>query len=78
MKNAITASVGLMTLGLALFEPTNWGGILVDARMSGAMSIPDARLTIIAPIAAIMLFQIGAILFSNGLDEVINPRLREN
>lgn len=78
MKNAITSSVGLMTLGLALFEPTNWGGIIVNARNSGAISIPEARLCIIAPIIAIMLFQIGAILFSNGLDEVINPRLREN
>ncbi len=78
MKNAITASVGMMTLGLALFEPTNWGGIIVNARNSGAFAIPAARLSIIAPIVTIMLFQIGAILFSNGLDEAFNPRLRKN
>lgn len=78
MKNAITSSVGMMTLGLALFEPTNWGGIMINARNSGAFAIPAARLSILAPILTIMLFQIGAILFSNGLDEAFNPRLRKN
>lgn len=78
MKNAITSSVGMMTLGLALFEPTNWGGIMINARNSGAFAIPAARLSILAPIFTIMLFQIGAILFSNGLDEAFNPRLRKN
>ncbi len=78
MKNAITSSVGMMTLGLALFEPTNWGGIMINARNSGAFAIPAARMSIIAPIITIMLFQIGAILFSNGLDEAFNPRLRKN
>lgn len=78
MKNAITASVGLMTLGLALYEPTNWGGIIVTAKNSGALSIPAAYLTIIAPILTIMLFQMGMLLLSNGIDEVMNPRLREN
>lgn len=78
MRGAITSSVGLMTLGLALFEPTNWGGIIITARNSGALSIPAARLCIIAPIVTIMIFQIGALLFSNGLDEIMNPRLRRN
>jgi len=78
MKNAITSSVGMMTLGLALFEPTNWGGIMINARNSGAFAIPSARMSILAPILTIMLFQIGAILFSNGLDEAFNPRLRKN
>ena len=78
MRNGITASVGMMTLGLALYEPTNWGGIIINARNSGALSIPAARMCIIAPILAIMIFQIGSILFSNGLDELVNPRLRGN
>ena len=77
MRNAITSSIGLMTIGAVMYEVTNWGGIIITARANGAMSIPEARLCIIAPILAIMLFQIGAILFSNGLDEMVNPRLRE-
>lgn len=77
MRNGITASIGLMTIGAVTYEVTNWGGIIITARANGAMSIPDARLCIIAPIVAIMIFQIGAILFSNGLDELVNPRLRE-
>ena len=77
MRSAITSSIGLMTIGAVTYEITNWGGIIITARANGAMSIPEARLCIIAPIIAIMLFQIGAILFSNGLDELVNPRLRE-
>lgn len=77
MRSAITSSIGLMTIGAVTYEVTNWGGIIITARANGAMSIPEARLCIIAPIIAIMLFQIGAILFSNGLDELVNPRLRE-
>lgn len=77
MRSAITSSIGLMTIGAVTYEITNWGGIIITARANGAMSIPNARLCIIAPIVAIMVFQIGAILFSNGLDELINPRLRE-
>ncbi|MGI6735681.1 MAG: ABC transporter permease [Bacilli bacterium] len=77
MRGAITSSIGLMTIGAVTYEITNWGGIIITARASGAMSIPEARLCIIAPIVAIMLFQIGAILFSNGIDELVNPRLRD-
>lgn len=78
MRNAITASVGIMVLGLANFDPTNWGAILMNAMNYGAMVVPEARLSLFAPILFIMLFQLGAILFSDGLDEAINPRLRKN
>lgn len=78
MRNAITGSIGIMLLGLAAFEPSNWGAILLRAKDSGAMLIPEAALFLMAPIACIMLFQMGAVLFSNGLDEALNPRLRKN
>lgn len=78
IRGAITSSVGIMVLGLANFDPTNWGAILMNAMDYGALVVPEARMYLFAPIIFIMLFQLGAILFSDGLDEAINPRLRKN
>ncbi|TAH58844.1 MAG: ABC transporter permease [Bacillota bacterium] len=78
MRNAITASVGIMMLGLAAFEPSNWGAILLRAKDIGALLIPEATLFWLTPIIAIALFQAGAILLASGLDETLNPRLRRN
>lgn len=76
MKNAITGSVGIMLMGLAVFEPANWGAIIINAKDAGALVIPSGRWALFVPIAAIALFQMGALLFANGLDDAINPRLR--
>lgn len=78
MRNAITGSVGIMMLGLAAFQPSNWGAMLMRARDTGALLIPEAIYFVLAPITAIMLFQMGAILFASGLDEALNPRLRRD
>lgn len=78
MKNAITSSVGIMLLGLAAFEPTNWGAILITAKDYGALMLKEGFLWLFSPIACICLFQLGAILLSNGLDETLNPRLRRD
>ncbi|MDD5294099.1 MAG: ABC transporter permease [Candidatus Izemoplasmatales bacterium] len=76
MKNAITGSVGLMLLGVATFEPTNWGAILTSAKNNGALINPNSYMWLFAPILAIAIFQFGVIALSRGLDEVMNPRLR--
>jgi len=78
MRNAITGSVGIMMLGLAAFQPSNWGAMLLRAKDTGAILIPEAAHFLFAPIVAIMIFQMGAILLANGLDETLNPRLRKN
>ncbi|MGN1040793.1 MAG: ABC transporter permease [Candidatus Fimimonas sp.] len=75
MKNAISGSVGIMLLGLAAYDPTNWGTMIEQARMQGLMNLNAVRM-LMYPLVAIVLFQAGAMLFSNGLDEVLNPRLR--
>lgn len=75
MRAAITGSIGLMVLGVAPFEPTNWGAMLQNARSLGLID-PRVVSYMMSPLLAIVLFQIGAILFANGLDEVLNPRLR--
>jgi peptide/nickel transport system permease protein len=76
MRSAITSSVGIMTLGLAAFEPSNWGVMLHRARMQGLIN-PAVISFMMKPLCTIILFEVGAILFTNGLDEILNPRLRK-
>lgn len=76
MRNATVGSVGIMMLGLASFNPSNWGAILNSAR--ALILNPKSTLLWLAPILAIMLFQTGALMLSNGLDETLNPRLKKN
>lgn len=77
MRGAITASVGLMLLGLIPFSTKNWGMMMNMAMMqSGAIYLPYALSYVLAPMMAIVLFQLGAVFFASGLDEVLDPRLR--
>ena len=77
MRWAITASVGLMLLGLVPFSSTNWGMMMNMAMtQSGAIYLPQALSYVLSPMAAIVLFQLGAYFFANGLDEILDPRLR--
>ncbi|MCZ7544338.1 MAG: ABC transporter permease [Anaerolineae bacterium] len=81
MRNAITASVALMFLGLVPLDPTNWGMMLNDATgRSGAVQASvfnrNAIIYVMSPMAAVVLFQLGAVFLAHGLDEVLDPRLR--
>lgn len=77
MRAAIGASVGLMFLGLVPFSATNWGMMLNFAvRQAGAIYLPYAMSYVLSPMAAIMLLELGGVLFAHGLDAVLNPRLR--
>ncbi|MCI2068998.1 MAG: ABC transporter permease [Bacilli bacterium] len=76
MRNAIIGSVGIMMLGLASFQPSNWGAMLFRAK--AVITSPKAIYLLMSPIVAITLFQTGALFLANGLDEALNPRLRKN
>jgi len=77
MRWAITASVGLMLLGLVPFSSKNWGMMMNMAMtQSGAIYVPHALSYVLSPMIAIVLFQLGALFFAHGLDEVLDPRLR--
>jgi peptide/nickel transport system permease protein len=81
VRNAITASVALIYLGLVPLDPKNWGMMLSDATgRSGAVQVsvfnPSALIYVMAPMGAIVLFQLGAVFLAHGLDEVLDPRLR--
>ena len=75
VKSAITGAVGIMMLGLAAYDPTNWGSMLESARGLGLIN-PKVIPLLLVPLGAIVLFQMGAILLANGLDEILNPRLK--
>ncbi len=78
MRGAITASVGIMLLGLAPYSPTNWGQMLnLAISQTGGIFNPLGYIYLASPIVCLALFQLGCIFFANGIDEALNPRLRQ-
>ena len=77
VTNAIYAMVGLYLLGLAPQRGVNWGIMINDAWTKGAMFNPDAMPYIVAPVTMIVLLQLGLILLTRTLEEILNPRLRD-
>ncbi len=75
MRNAIMASVGIMLVGLAAYDPTNWGAIINAARTKGLMNVNNIYI-LMYPLVAIIVFQIATLQLANGLDETLNPRLK--
>ncbi len=77
MRGAVTASVGLMVLGLVPFSATHWGMMLNLAMTStGAVYGSSALIYFVTPIMGIMFFQMGCLFFASGMEEAFNPRLR--
>lgn len=77
MKGAITASVGLMILGLVPFKGNHWGVMInVAISQTGALMGSASVMYFVAPVVCLMLFQLGSYFFASGLDEALNPRLR--
>lgn len=75
VRSAIMGSVGIMMLGLAAYDPTNWGTMINQARSLGLIN-PQVVPMFLAPLISIIIFQIGAMLLAGGLDQIFNPRLR--
>ena len=77
-RGAITASVGIMLLGLVTLRVENWGMMLnMAAFQSGAIYVPRAFSYLLSPMLAICLFQYSLINFASGVDELFDPRLRQ-
>lgn len=76
MKGAITASVGLMVLGLVPFSSSHWGMMIsLATTTTGAMYGSTALIYFLTPVFGIMFFQMGCLFFANGLDDAFNPKL---
>lgn len=78
MRGAITGSVGIMMLGLAALNSSNWGTMLYLIMEMGFLVNKKAIFYIMSPIVCILIFQFGIIMLANGVDEILNPRLRKN
>jgi len=76
MTHAIYQQTGLVFLGIVPYSSSNWGVMISAAERRGVLFNPHAAWSILAPMAAIVIFQLALVSFARSLDEVFNPRLR--
>lgn len=77
VEGAIYAAVGLYYLGVLPVSKYNWGVMINQALSMGAAYGTRAVYYLIFPSLAVILLMMGLTLFSFGIDEVTNPRLRK-
>ncbi|WP_245966997.1 ABC transporter permease [Sphaerisporangium album] len=78
VTGAIYAQVGLFFLGVLPFDSNNWGVMLNLAVFGGGALTSAAALPyLLAPLLAILLLTLGIVLVVDAMDEIFNPRLRE-
>jgi peptide/nickel transport system permease protein len=76
MTFALYQQTGLVFLGIVPYSGANWGVMISAAERRGVLYNPQAMWSILAPMGAIVLFQLGLISLARALEEVFNPRLR--
>ncbi|MFI6502685.1 ABC transporter permease [Nonomuraea typhae] len=78
VTGAVYAQVGLFFLGVLPYESDNWGVMLnLAVFQAGAMIQPLALGYLLGPLLAILLLTLGIVLVVDAMDEIFNPRLRE-
>jgi peptide/nickel transport system permease protein len=77
VNQAIYAIVGLYVLGLMPSDTPNWGLMIHISWRDNFYLNPTALPYVIAPLVMIVLFTIGLVTMGRGLDQALNPRLRE-
>jgi peptide/nickel transport system permease protein len=74
----VYAQVGLFFLGVLPLRTDNWGVMLNFAVYQGGALVSTAGLPyLLAPLGAILLLTLGAVLLVDAVDEIFDPRLRE-
>jgi peptide/nickel transport system permease protein len=76
MTHAIYQQTGLVFLGIVPYASANWGVMISAAERRGVLFNPQAMWSLIAPIGAIVIFQLALVSFARSLDEIFNPRIR--
>lgn len=74
----IYSQVGLFYLGVLPFKADNWGVMIQLAVTNGVTQTGDGLSYLMAPLVAILLLTLGVVLLVDAMDEVFNPRLRED
>ncbi|GAA2165549.1 MULTISPECIES: ABC transporter permease [Glycomyces] len=77
VNQAIYAIVGLYVLGLMPSGTPNWGLMIHQSWSQNFYLNPVAMPFVLAPLLMIVLFTIGLVTMGRGLDQALNPRLRE-
>lgn len=78
VTGAVYAQVGLFFLGVLPYQADNWGVMLNLAVFGGgAMTTTAALPYLLAPLLAVLLLTLGIVLVVEAMDEIFNPRLRE-
>jgi peptide/nickel transport system permease protein len=78
MTDAIYAQAGIVILGLVPIAGANWGIMLYNANVQGALYFRDSLFYILSPILAIALFQLSLVSLVSALEDIFNPRLRSS
>lgn len=76
MTHAIYQQTGLVFLGIVPYSSANWGVMITAAQLRGVLYNQQAMWSILAPMGAIVIFQLALVSFARSLDEIFNPRLR--
>ncbi|MEW9552732.1 ABC transporter permease [Nonomuraea sp. NPDC050783] len=78
VTGAVYSQVGLFFLGVLPYESDNWGVMLnLAVFQAGAMITPNALGYLLGPLLAILLLTLAIVLVVDAMDEIFNPRLRE-
>jgi peptide/nickel transport system permease protein len=77
VNQAIYAIVGLYILGLMPSGTPNWGLMIHLSWQNNFFLLPVALPYVLAPLLMIVLFTIGLVTMGRGLDQALNPRLRD-
>jgi len=75
-RGVIFNAVALYFLGVLPVENVNWGVMLQQAYEAGAVTSSNLFYTILFPLLVIVLLSWGMIMLSQGLDRVVNVRVR--
>ncbi|EMA37184.1 ABC transporter permease subunit [Halococcus hamelinensis] len=75
-RRVIFASVGLYFIGALPYTLNHWGVIMQIAYEGGALLTADLAYWLFIPMATIVVLNYGFILFAQGTDRLLNPRIR--
>jgi peptide/nickel transport system permease protein len=74
----IYSQVGLFYLGVLPFSAQNWGVMIQLAVNNGVTETGTGLTYLLAPLISILVLTLGVVLLVDAMDEVFNPRLRED
>ncbi len=76
MTTAIYSQVFLYLFGVVPLAGNNWGIMLNQAWVRGAIFFKQSLMYILAPVLAISLLQLSIVTMTRSLEDIFNPRLR--